>query len=177
MAAIVVCAALIASWNDYRRHRVPNWLNGALLLTGLVAQAFFAGLPGLQRALCGVFIGTAPLFVLWMMKGMGAGDVKFMAALGAWLGPQMTLHALVVGGLVGGAMAMVMLVVQRNWRQTSVNMGVLVTKMSSLRTAFGEFGSAGSMGSNGGVLPYAIPLSIGALVVVFSNYFGWWEVL
>src|ERR1043166_7530049 len=176
IGAMGVCAALAASWSDYRRHRVPNVLNAAIVLTGLLAQAWFFGRLGIQQGLMGVAVGGGPLIVLWMMKAMGAGDVKFMGALGAWLGPQMAMNALVVGGLVGGVLAVCMLAAQRNWRQTSVNMGVLVTKMSSLRTAFGEFGSARSMNASGSVMPYAIPLSIGAIVVVFASYFGWWKV-
>ncbi|HUN80332.1 MAG TPA: A24 family peptidase [Phycisphaerae bacterium] len=177
IAAIVVAGAIAASWNDYRRHRVPNLLNAAILLAGLFIQSAFFGWSGLQQGLWGVAVGAGPLFILWMMKAIGAGDVKFMGALGACLGPHMTLNAVVVGGLVGGVMAIAMLAAQRNWRQTSMNMGVLVTKMSSLRTAFGEFGSVQSMCTSGGVMPYAIPLSIGSLVVVFANYFGWWKVL
>lgn len=177
MAAIVVCAALAASWSDYRRHRVPNVLNAALLLGGLFSQAWFFGWIGVQQSLFGVAVGAGPLLLLWMMKAIGAGDVKFMGALGAWLGPQMALNALVVGGLVGGVLAVGMLAARGNWRQTTLNMGVLVTKMTNLRTAFSEFGSVQSVSASGGVMPYAVPLSIGTLVVVFVNYFGWWKLL
>jgi prepilin peptidase CpaA len=177
MPATLVAAALLASWNDYRRHRVPNWLNAAVLTSGLIAQGAFPGGHGLTFALSGVFVGLAPLMLLWCMRAMGAGDVKFMAALGAWLGPQMTLHALVVGCLLGGVLAMAMIAARRNWRVATANVGVMMTKMTSVKTAFSEFGSVASLTSSGQVLPYAIPLSIGTLVVVFSNYIGWWEAL
>jgi len=177
MAAILVCAALVASWNDYRRHRVPNWLNAAVLGTGLATQALFGGWSGVQAALAGIFVGFAPLLLLWLMKAMGAGDVKFMAAVGAWLGPQMTLWALVVGGLAGGVMALAMIAVQRNWRQATANMGALAAKASYFGMAFGGTGGVPALSASRAVLPYAIPLSIGTLVVVLSEYFGWWRVL
>jgi prepilin peptidase CpaA len=177
MMAMLVCAALLASWNDYRRHRVPNWLNAGLLASGLAAQTLFGGLAGLQTALAGAALGLAPLFVLWSMRAMGAGDVKYMAGLGAWLGPRLTGEALIVGGLLGGIMALAMMALQRNWRQATANMGLLAAKVSSVRTAFGETGSVSSLAASSAVLPYAIPLSIGTLWVVLSDYLGWWRVL
>ena len=128
MVATLVCATVIASWNDYRRHRVPNWLTGSLLAAGILEQGLFAGWPGLQRALGGMLVGMVPLLVLWMMRGMGAGDVKFMAAVGAWLGPKMTLEALLVGGLAGGVMALALIAARRNWRETATNVGVLLSR-------------------------------------------------
>ena len=68
MPATLVAAALLASWNDYRRHRVPNWLNAAVLTSGLIAQGAFPGGHGLTFALSGVFIGLAPLMLLWCMR-------------------------------------------------------------------------------------------------------------
>lgn len=177
MPATLVLGAILASWNDYRRHRVPNWLNAALLTTGLIAQCALPGGHGAAFALSGLAVGLVPLMLMWCMKAMGAGDVKFMAAIGVWLGPQQTLNALVVGGLLGGVMALALIAARRDWRVATANLGVMMTKMTSVKTAFGEFGSVASMSSSGQVLPYAIPLSIGTLMVVFSNFFGWWEAL
>jgi prepilin peptidase CpaA len=177
MLAILASTAVVAAWNDYRRHRVPNLLTCGVLAAGLAAQGLLRGLPGLQEGLLGVLAGAGPLFLLWMMKGMGAGDVKLMGAFGAWLGPTLVIKSLVVGGLLGGVMALVVIAARRNWREASTNLGLLVVKASSARTAFGEFSSAASLSGPGGALPYAIPLSAGALVVVLSQTFGWWEAL
>ncbi|MFQ5429819.1 MAG: prepilin peptidase [Phycisphaerae bacterium] len=177
MVAVLVPAMVCASWNDYRFHRVPNWLNAVIAVTGLAAQASWLGWPGVQAGLLGVLVGFAPLFVLWAMRGMGAGDVKFMAAIGAWLGPEMTFHAVVAGGLMGGLIAVGMIAWRRSWRQTSTNLGLLLTKVGTLRTAFSEYGSTRQLSASAAVLPYAIPLSIGTLFVLVSNYSGWWEVL
>jgi prepilin peptidase CpaA len=124
-----------------------------------------------------VLTGFGMLILLWAIRGMGAGDVKFMAAIGAWLGPVMTFYAVVLGCLIGGVIAVAMVVWRRDWHQTYANLGVLLVKVSSRKTAFSEFGSAGSMSRSGAVLPYAIPLSIGTLIVLVSDYSGWWEVL
>ncbi len=177
VVVILVPAMLIASWNDYRNHRVSNRLNALIVLTGLGVQAFFGGWSGLEAGLLGVLVGFGMLVGLWAMRGMGAGDVKFMAAVGAWLGPLWTFQAVLVGGVLGGVIALGMIAYQRSWHATSVNVSILMTKMSSVRTAFSEFGSAGSLSSTCGVMPYAIPLAIGALAVLGSNFSEWWGVL
>lgn len=176
MLAVIVPAALLASWKDYREHRVPNWLNAGIALTGLAAHTVCGGWTGLESGLTGMLLAFGMLVVFWAIKGMGAGDVKFMAAIGAWLGPAMTVRAVVVGCLLGGLLALAMIARRRQWRTTAANFRILAAKVCSVHTAFSEFGSARSL-STSGLLPYAIPLSIGALIVVVSDYSGWWKVL
>ncbi len=177
MLAVIVPAMAFACWNDYRRHRVPNWLNAGLAAAGLAARAVLEGWSGLGAGLLGMAAGFALLFVLWAMHAMGAGDVKFAAALGAWLGPHLVFQAVLAGALAGGLIALGLIVYRRCWWQASWNLGLLVAKVGSPRTAFSDFGSAQSLSRSTGVLPYAIPLSIGTLVVLVSGYAGWWEVL
>lgn len=176
MVAVLVPAMLLACWCDYRAHRVPNWLNGALAVTGLAVHAAWGGWNGLAHSATGLIAGLAPLLVLWMMRGMGAGDVKFMAALGAWLGPTLTLYALAAGGLAGGVMAVAMIAHRGAWRTTTTNLGVLMMKVGSWRTAMSEFASVHEMGRSNGVLPYAIPLSVGTFLVLICDLRGWWGV-
>ena len=175
MLAVIVPAMAVACWSDLRRHRVPNWLNLSLAVAGIGARFACFGWSGVEGGLWGMLVGFGMLILLWVIRGMGAGDVKFMAALGAWMGPMLTFHAVLAGGLAGGALALGLIVYRRAWSQASVNLGVLLTKVGTIRTAFSEFGSAESMSRTTGVLPYAIPLSIGTLLVLVSNYAGWWE--
>ncbi len=168
---------LLASWNDYRTHRVPNWLNALLASGGLAAQTATFGWQGLGMGLAGMLTGFGLLIVLWLMRGMGAGDVKFMAAIGAWLGPQLTLYAVAAGGLAGGVIGILFIIRQKSWRQTSANFGVLISKMGSIKSALSEFGSAAELSRSTAVLPYAIPLTVGTMFVVVCDYIGWWEVL
>lgn len=173
--ALLLPATLAASWSDFRRHKVPNWLNAVIAGTGLACHTAFLGWSGLQAGLLGMLVGFGMLIVLWLMRGMGAGDVKFMAAIGTWLGPHMTFNAVIVGCLLGGAMAVGMILYRRNFATAMTNLNVLAVKVSNVRTAFSEFGSAKSMSASTSVLPYAIPLSLGTLVVLVSDYSGWWE--
>ncbi len=171
--ALLVPAMLFASWNDYRRHRVPNLLNALVLMSGLAVQSALFGWSGLANGLMGAGVGFAMLIVLWAMRAMGAGDVKFMAAVGAWLGPWLTFQSVLAGGLIGGVMAIGMIAYQRSWLQTYLNLGVVMRKVGSAKTAFSEFGSSRDLSGGLGMMPYAIPLTLGTLFVLLSNSSIW----
>src|SRR5438045_4489243 len=89
MVATVVPATVLACWIDYSARKVPNWLNAALAAAGIIAQTAYFGTSGLWASLLGMAVGLGVLIVPWAMHGMGAGDVKLMAAIGAWFGPWM----------------------------------------------------------------------------------------
>jgi len=164
--AILIPGVLLASWIDYAQRRVPNWLNAALIVTGFVVQGWFHGWSGLAMGLGGMLVGFGVLIVPWLMHGMGAGDVKLMAAIGVWFGPWMTLMSFALGGLIGGVIAVVMILAAGKLREAYANLGVIMLKVRSWNNAFGEFGSAKSFGSTSQLLPYGVPLTIGSLIVL-----------
>lgn len=170
---VVPVGTLYASYVDYRERRVPNWLNGALAGGGVLAQCVYFGWTGLGDSLAGLLLGFGLLIIPWAMHGMGAGDVKLMAAIGAWFGPWLTLLGFGAGVLIGGVMAGIMIVVGGKMRQAYANLGIIVTKCMRVETAFSDFGSVRSFGGTTTLLPYGIPLTIGSLGVLFGKYFGW----
>jgi prepilin peptidase CpaA len=94
----------VATVTDLRSRRIPNWLVLPFLLAGLVFGAFH-GAHGLMHSLAGLGVGAVPFGILSLMGGMGMGDVKLCAAIGAWIGPSQMLTALVMTGIAGGAIA------------------------------------------------------------------------
>jgi len=173
---LLVPGVLWASWIDYSQRRVPNWLNAALIVVGFAAQGVLNGGAGLYDGFLGMWTGFGLLIVPWMMHGMGAGDVKLMAAIGVWFGPLLTLYAFVVGAIVGGIAAVVMIVSTGRLRMACSNLGVIFTKCTNPQAVFSDFGSAKSFGSTSQLLPYGVPLTAGALIVLSCKMFGWWGV-
>lgn len=174
---------LYASWIDYAQRRVPNWLNAALAASGLLAQSLAFGwytlgergiAGGAGWGLLGLLVGLGVLIVPWAMHGMGAGDVKLMAAIGCWLGPWLTLLSFAVGALIGGIVAVVMIYTSGRTVQALTNMQTIFTKLRRLDTAFGEFGGARTFGNTSQLLPYGVPLTAGTLVVLLTYYLGGW---
>ncbi|HRS27561.1 MAG TPA: A24 family peptidase [Phycisphaerae bacterium] len=172
--AILVPGILYASWVDYSQRRVPNWLNATLAAAGLATQAAHFGWSGVSAGLLGMLVGLGVLIVPWLMHGMGAGDVKLMAAIGCWLGPWLTLLSFAAGSIIGGCVAIIMIVSSGRTAHALVNMQTIMTKVRSAETAFSEFGGARTFGATSQLLPYGVPLTAGTLVVLLTYYLGGW---
>lgn len=85
---IFITAVLVfASVTDIRNHRVPNWLTFSGMVVGLASYFLTGGFGGLLFSAEGLILGFALLIPFYMAGGMGAGDVKLLAAVGALLGP------------------------------------------------------------------------------------------
>ncbi len=102
--------ALWIAWGDLRTYRIPNYLTFSTALAGLVFQIAFYGLSGLGNGLLGLVLGFFLLFPVYLLGGMGAGDVKALAALGTWLGPGLTLMLFLYMAMAGGVLALGVLI-------------------------------------------------------------------
>lgn len=171
--AILIPGVLLASWIDYSQRRVPNWLNALLIVTGFIVQACYFGTAGLATGTLGLLTGFGLLIVPWMMHGMGAGDVKLMAAIGVWLGPLLTLYSFALGAIIGGITAVIMILSTGRLRMACVNIGVILAKCSTPHAVFSEVGSAKSFGPTSQLLPYGVPLTAGTLLILAAKMFGW----
>jgi prepilin peptidase CpaA len=91
---------------DLLAHRIPNRLTGSLLCAGFALQFAFSGWSGLAQAALGGVVGLAMLLPFYLLRAMGAGDVKLLAAMGTLLGPQWALVAGIYTLIAGGVLAM-----------------------------------------------------------------------
>src|SRR5262249_40950955 len=99
--AIALCAAL----TDLRWRIVPNSLVMAGWIAGMALQTWASGGTGALRALIGSAVGLAIFLPFYLLGGMGGGDVKLMAALGACLGPVQILRVALMAALLGAVLA------------------------------------------------------------------------
>lgn len=95
----------VATFTDIRSRRVPNWLVLPFMAAGPVVSFFVAGGDGLLHSFYGWLLGAFVFGVMNWMGGMGMGDVKLMAAIGAWIGPSQLFIAIILTFLAGGVMA------------------------------------------------------------------------
>jgi len=95
----------LALYTDIRRQLIPNRLIICFLLGGIVYQLAWHGVPALWPALTGLLCGFIPLFLIYILKGIGAGDVKLFAVVGLWSGAlpvlQLTMYSILYAGLIG----------------------------------------------------------------------------
>ena len=102
--------ALVMAVGDWRTRRIPNYLTFGGALAGLVFQTAMLGWSGLAQAILGWFLGLALLLLPFIYGGMGAGDVKALAALGAWVGPKGIVSVFCYMGLAGGILSLGILI-------------------------------------------------------------------
>ena len=114
MTVTLVVAAVI----DGYKLKVPNWITFPLVLSGWVYGAVTGGWAGFGDSLLGTGVGLALLLPAYAIGGMGAGDVKLLAGVGAWVGAQTTFYAFCVSAVVGGVIALAMVLVRAELAQT-----------------------------------------------------------
>lgn len=102
----VALATLAASATDLWKFKVYNALTIPTLLAGLGVSTWLGGWGGLASSLMGVGLGFGLLVVFYALGGVGAGDVKLLAAIGAWLGPYLTYQVFIASALFGGLYAL-----------------------------------------------------------------------
>jgi prepilin peptidase CpaA len=86
--------------------KIPNIFTVIFITVGFLTNIIISGLPGVLFSVTGFIVGIALLLIPFLMGGMGAGDVKALAALGAFLGPSMTFHIFLYMGCIGGLLGL-----------------------------------------------------------------------
>jgi prepilin peptidase CpaA len=163
VAWFVTILLVVAAVIDGRSRRVPNWLTFPMALAGLVV-AFVVGGPGaLGTSAAGLALGLALLLPLYSIGGMGAGDVKLLAALGAWTGPYVLLMSFVVGVLVGGVMAMIMIFRSGRALHHVMQAQEIANEVMTIRDPVRLSELAAARKPKMMLLPYGVPLTIGAV--------------
>jgi prepilin peptidase CpaA len=130
--AVVLVAALIAAVTDVWKFKVYNVLTLPLMAAGLLYHGVVGGMAGLSDGAVGLLVGFGALVIPHLMGGMGAGDVKLMAAIGAWLGMPLTLHVVLASALAAGAYAVVLALAGGKLRETILDVQVLWLRLTSM---------------------------------------------
>ncbi len=129
---MILVAALIAGVTDIWKFKVYNLLTFPLVAGGLIYHGFHGGAPALAGSFLGALVGFALMIVLYAMGGMGAGDVKFVTAIGAWLGLPLTLYVMIAGCIAAGVYALVLLVTAPSLQETWLNIQLLWIRLVCL---------------------------------------------
>jgi Flp pilus assembly protein protease CpaA len=107
---VVLIAVIIAAITDLRCFRIHNALTLPLLVTGLIFHTYLSGTAGLINSFAGVAFGSGLLMIFYLLGGIGAGDVKMMAGIGAWLGWPLIVTVLLVTAIAGAVYAVGLIV-------------------------------------------------------------------
>jgi len=159
LSIVLVVAAVIDGW----KLKVPNWITLPLVLSGWVYSTAYFGWEGLGWSLLGTMVGLALLLPAYAIGGMGAGDVKLLAGVGAWVWATTTLYAFCVSAIIGGVIAVAMVVVRRDWQYHSIKFWTIVAEIFEIRDPSALSAIAAERKSTMLLLPYGIPIAIGSI--------------
>ena len=114
------------------------------------------------HAVGGLAVGFACWFPFYLMRLLGAGDVKLFAAAGAWLGAGATFRAAILAGAAGGVLALLILPWQRDGRAAMLNVAAWAVTLRQ-----GKWVAPVPVSQARFQLPYAVPLAIGAALAAW----------
>jgi len=166
--AIAAACALVASVFDVKSRRIPNFLTFPSILLGLALHLALGGWKQLLTSLAAGLICGFVFLIFYIAGGMGAGDVKLIAAVGCIAGLPHVPYLLVLTALSGGAMAVVLALSRGRLRQTLSNVGAIAAhhsheglqphpdlNLSNLQTLR---------------LPYALAIAGGSLLTLYFQF-------
>jgi prepilin peptidase CpaA len=159
LSAVLVIAAVIDGW----KLKVPNWITFPLIVGGWVYSGMYFGLEGLAWSLLGTMVGLLLLLPAYAIGGMGAGDVKLLAGVGAWVWSTVTLYAFCVSAIVGGVIAIAMVLWRRDWFHHFYQFWGIFNEILEVRDPSTLAEMAAKRKSAMLLLPYGIPIAIGSI--------------
>jgi prepilin peptidase CpaA len=160
---LVTITLIVAAAIDGYKLKVPNWITFPMILSGWIVSATLLGWEGLGWSLVGTLVGLALLMPAYAIGGMGAGDVKLLAGVGAWVGGTITLYAFCVSAIIGGIIAVAMVLYRRAWHKHYAQFFAIWTEMVTIRDPEKLTTIAAERKSTMMLLPYGIPIAIGTI--------------
>jgi prepilin peptidase CpaA len=162
-----VAVLAVASFTDLRSRKIPNWLVGPFLLAGIVFSAISHGWSGLGHSLAGIAAGAAIFAIPFALGGMGMGDLKLFAAVGAWIWASQLFFAFILTAIAGGLMAI-------GWAVFGGFMGELMEGSGDLLFGFAKRGlhrhpDLVLQNPKARKMPYAPAIAVGTIISFFAR--------
>ncbi|MCH2114339.1 MAG: A24 family peptidase [Pirellulales bacterium] len=162
---------IVAAVIDGYQLKVPNWITYPMIISGWVYSGVlspYSGWEGLWFSVVGTVVGLALLLPAYAIGGMGAGDVKLLAGVGAWMWGTVTFYAFAVSTIVGAVIAVGMVLWTKSWEKHKNQFWAIVNEIFTVKDPEKLAEKAAERKPQMFLLPYGIPIAIGSIV-----YFAW----
>lgn len=172
---LLIVLLVIAAYIDLRTYRIPNWLTAGGTAAGVLFAAVqpMTGHPDWLHAAIGMGLGLAVMLPAYLLRVMGAGDVKLMAMVGTFLGPEQVFAAALVTFIVGGVLALVYMVVHGVTARLLANVGSIVRYALFSVVARMSPVVALSPTQSVGRLPYGVSIACGTAAYLVMRQLGY----
>lgn len=173
---IVLCLLLAGTaWTDVRTRRISNRLVFAGAFAGIVFNTvlpeglgFASALPGglgFWDAVAGLATGLGLMLPLYLLRAMGAGDVKLMAMVGAFLGPRATVSVVLATFIAGGVMILAVVLHKGTLGRLLGNLRTMMLA-SFFKLMMHETPTVDAAPASAGKMPYALAIAAGTIVYI-----------
>jgi prepilin peptidase CpaA len=163
---VVTVTLVVAAVIDGLKLKVPNWITFPMIVSGWIYSATlspYAPWQGLMFSLVGTVVGLALLLPAYAIGGMGAGDVKLLAGVGAWVWGTVTLYAFALSAIVGGVIAVLMVLAKRGWTKHQSQFWMIFSEILTVKDPEKLATIAAERKPTMMLLPYGIPIAIGTI--------------
>jgi len=170
---LLICAlifAILGGIEDARHRRIPNRLTYFGFLAALLVRLLVLGWPGLKDGLIASLGAGGFLFVLFALRGLGAGDVKLMAAVAAWAGRRYIVDLVFASMLTGAVMGVGLVLYRKRIVVTLLNTMELFRH--HLTTGFRPHPELNIDQPDSARVPFAPAIAIGTLYCVIQKLWG-----
>lgn len=155
----------VACVTDLRTRRIPNVLTFSASGGALLFHLVTGGPVAAAWSLAGFVAGALLFFPMFALRGMGAGDVKLLAAVGAWLGPGQVVVVALATSVAGGVLGLAVALGYGYLRTACSNLWMLLTHWRV--TGVRPLPAVTLQGNRGPRLAYAVPIAIGTVVTLW----------
>jgi len=180
---VLVFTLFVATYFDARYRKIPNKLTVLAIMVGITFGAIFNRFDGVLFALGGLFTGLAVFIIPFSMGGMGAGDVKLMAAVGSLMGWKLTVYSALSTAIIGGIIVLGYTIYKGYFLSLLRNIGVLIyknilfftylsTHSEKIMAKYKKIISVNSTLEKA-YIPYGVAITTGTLIVLIGNYLGY----
>jgi prepilin peptidase CpaA len=162
---VVLALSVVACACDLRTRRIPNALTFGGAALALAYSTWVGGVSGCVTSAGGWLVGVALFFPMFALGGMGAGDVKLAACIGAWLGPMQAVFVALYSAIAGGVLALIVALATGYFKQAVSNVWLLLAHWRVVGVR--PLPELTLETSRGPRLPFALPITAGAIAAMW----------